>query len=126
MTTEIELFDDSRVPELPTHSHAARVGDVIYVAGQVGIALGTDGPPESFADEVEVALDALEYVLEAAGGSLATVARTNCYLADIDDMAEFNAIYLRRFKGHRPARSTIQARLANGLRFEIDAVAVRT
>ena len=88
--------------------------------------MGADRPPEDFETEINIALDALEHILETAGVSLATVVRTNCYLSNIDDMAEFNAVYLKRFGDLKPARYTIQAWLAHGLRFEIDAVAIRS
>lgn len=124
MSLPIKRFDDPRIPVLPTHSHAVRAGETVYIAGQVGIPAGAQHAPEDFADEVGVALDALDAVLEAAGASRETVVRTNCYLADIDRMPEFNELYLARFGQVRPARTTIQARLAHGLRFEIDAVAL--
>ncbi|MEB4614945.1 RidA family protein [Leucobacter sp. M11] len=120
----IDRLDDPRVPALPTHSHAVRVGNLVFIAGQVGIPLGEDHAPAGFADEVGVALDALDAVLETVGATRGTVLRTNCYLANIDQMPEFNAVYLARFGDLRPARTTTQARLAHGLRFEIDAVAL--
>lgn len=55
---------------------------------------------------------------------LETVVRTNCYLSNIDDMQAFNEVYLKRFGDLKPARTTIQSRLAHDLRFEIDAVAI--
>ena len=120
---QIAFFDAPEVPVLPTHSHAVRAGRTVYVSGQVGIPLGEAGPPECFADEVRVALDALAAALAAAGATLQTVLRTNCYLADMGLMREFNALYLERFAHPAPARTTIGATLAHGLRFEIDAIA---
>lgn len=121
---KLQRFDDPRLTVLPTHSHAVRAGDTVYVAGQVGLRKDETAPPAQFEDEVEIALDALEAALAAAGSSPANVVRTNCYLADIGLLPRFNEVYLRRFGAHRPARTTIQAQLAHGLRFEIDAIAV--
>lgn len=108
----------------PGLSHAVQVGDLVFVSGQVGISPGAPGAPAELPDEVGAALDALEAVLDAAGSSLASVVKTTCYLRNIEDMEQFNAVYLRRFPEPRPARTTVQATLAMGLRFEIDAVAV--
>jgi 2-iminobutanoate/2-iminopropanoate deaminase len=108
----------------PGLSHAVQVGDLVFVSGQVGIVPGAPGAPAELQDEIEVAIDALEAVLDAAGCSLESVVKTTCYLGSIEDMEQFNAVYLRRFAEPRPARTTVQATLAMDLRFEIDAVAV--
>lgn len=108
----------------PGLSHAVQVGDLVFVSGQVGMSPGAPGVPAELSDEIEAALDALEAVLDAAGSSLESVVKTTCYLRSIEDMERFNAVYLRRFPEPRPARTTVQATLAMGLRFEVDAVAV--
>lgn len=108
----------------PALSHAVTVGNLVFVSGQVGIKPGTAQAPAELRDEIDVALDALEAVLDAANSSLGSVVRTTCYLRSIEDIDEFNAAYARRFVEPRPARTTVQATLAMNLRFEIDAVAV--
>ena len=108
----------------PALSQAVQVGNLLFVSGQVGIKPDDTTAPERLEDEIELAIDGLEAVLKAAGAGLSSVVKTSCYLRDINDMSLFNDLYVRRFPAPLPSRTTIQAGLAMGLRFEIDAVAV--
>ncbi len=68
--------------------------------------------------------DNLEAILAGAGATLADVVKATVYLMDMADFAKMNEVYAARFKGHRPARSTVQvAALPAGARVEIDLVA---
>ena len=44
------------------------------------------------------------------------------HLADIADFDRYNQVYAHYFEGVRPARTTVQSVLAEGLRVEIDAI----
>lgn len=124
MSNSLNHINTPKALSSPALSHAVQVGDLVFVSGQVGIKPGTSQAPAELRDEIEVAFDALEAVLNAAGSSLGSMVRTTCYLRSIEDLDQFNTAYMRRFAEPRPARTTIQATLAMGLRFEIDAVAV--
>jgi reactive intermediate/imine deaminase len=64
-------------------------------------------------------------VCEAAGGSLAQIARIGIYLTDLDDFAAVNAVMAEYFKAPYPARSTIGvASLPRAARVEVDAILV--
>jgi 2-iminobutanoate/2-iminopropanoate deaminase len=68
----------------------------------------------------------LTAVLAAAGSSLAKVAKTTVFLADMAEFAAMNEVYAKAFGSHRPARSTVAALgLPRGVRVEIECVAVR-
>ena len=107
-------------------SQAMRVGDVLYVSGQLGIdprsgeLAGTD-----IGAQTRTAIANLTAVLEAAGSSLSDVAKTTCFLIDLArDAGEFNRIYAKSFE-HRPARSTVGvADLGQGRLVEIEAIAI--
>ena len=102
---------------------ATRADGWVFPAGQVGER--PDGTiPRAFAEEVEVALDNLSNVLHAAGSDLAHVVRMQVILADIEDLATMNAVYLTRFPAPRPSRFTIAATLAPGYRVEFVATAL--
>lgn len=124
MSISLNHINTPKALSSPALSHAVQVGDLVFVSGQVGIKPETAQAPVELRDEIEVAFDALEAVLDAAGSSLRSVVRTTCYLRSVEDMDQFNVAYMRRFAEPRPGRTTIQATLAMGLRFEIDAVAV--
>ena len=80
-----------------------RAGGWVFTSGQVGER--TDGTvPESFPDEVELALDNLESVLVAAGSDLAHVMRIEVILADMSDFAAMNAIHRKRVSAPRLRR----------------------
>jgi len=107
------------------YSHAWVVGDLVFTAGQVGIDPASGTLVDGLAAQVKQAIKNLEAVLEATGARLDTVLKTTCFLADIAGFAEFDAAYRAAFAEPYPARSTFGVDLASGLKFEIEAVAVR-
>ena len=100
-----------------------RGGDLLFTAGQVGIADGkiVDGGLEA---ELRQVFANLRGVLSSAHASLADVVKTTVFLADMDDYAAMNEIYMEEFGDHRPARSAVAvAKLPLGAQIEIEAVA---
>ena len=100
-----------------------RGGDLLFTAGQVGIADGAivDGGLEPELRQVFVNLRS---VLSGAGASLADVVKTTVFLADMGDYAAMNEIYMEEFGDHRPARSAVAVKeLPLGARIEIEAIA---
>ena len=96
----------------------------LFVSGQGPLDLRTGAVLSgTIEEETERTIDHIEAILREAGGSLADVVKCTCYLADLQDYAGFNAAYGKRFKGVRPARTTVQAVLLRGIKVEIDAVA---
>ena len=64
-------------------------------------------------------------VLEAAGTSADKVIKTMCFLADMDDFADFNEIYAGYFT-EKPARSCVAVKsLPKGALCEIEVIAIR-
>jgi 2-iminobutanoate/2-iminopropanoate deaminase len=105
------------------YSPIARGGDLLFTAGQVGIADGAlvEG---GFEPELRRAFVNLRSVLSSAEASLADVVKTTVFLVDMDDYATMNEIYMEEFGDHRPARSAVAvAALPIGARVEIEAVA---
>jgi 2-iminobutanoate/2-iminopropanoate deaminase len=109
-------------PQNETYSQAVRLGDLIYLSGQLGVA--PDGTlPESFPAQVRQALENVSTVLQAAGSSLALVAKVNIYVTDFSRLREMNAVYPEYFP-HRPAKTTVEiARLDKGAQIEVEVVA---
>jgi 2-iminobutanoate/2-iminopropanoate deaminase len=107
------------------YSQAMVVDGLIYTAGQVGADPHTGKlVGEDVASQTARALENLQAVLQAAGGSLQTVLKTTVFLADLNDFAAMNEVYARYFGDHKPARSTVQvARLPLDAKVEIEAVA---
>ncbi len=102
-------------------SAGVRVGDVLYLSGQLGMQ--KDGTlAEGFAAQVRQTMDNISTTLQAAGLSTADVFKATIMLADMARWGEFNAIYLEYFsEGHLPARSAFGADgLALGADVEIE------
>jgi 2-iminobutanoate/2-iminopropanoate deaminase len=109
-------------PQNDTYSQAVRLGNVIYVSGQLGV-MPDKSLPESFGDEVRQAIENVRIVLEAAGSALSLVARVNIYVTDFSRLNEMNAVY-REYFPHRPAKTTVEiSRLDKEARIEIEAIA---
>jgi len=100
-----------------------RADDLLYTSGQIGIANGAlvEGGLEN---ELQRAFVNLREVLSSAKASLSDVVKTTVFLANIDDYAEMNRIYMQEFGDHRPARSAVAvAALPLGAQVEIEAIA---
>ena len=109
-------------PQNETYSQAMRLGDLIYVSGQLGVAPGGT-LPEAFSDQVRQAIQNIAAVLTAANSGLDLVAKVNIYVTDFSRLAEMNRVYSEFFK-HRPAKTTVEiARLDREAQIEIEVVA---
>lgn len=107
-------------------SSAVRVGDLLYLSGQIGAIPGTRELPEGgVGPETRQTLENIRGVLEHAGSSLARVVKCTVFLADIADYAVMNEVYRTFFPEKPPARSTVAGSgLALGARVEIECIAL--
>jgi 2-iminobutanoate/2-iminopropanoate deaminase len=106
------------------YNQAIRVGDLVFVAGQLGIELETgDLAGPTVADQTEQIMQNLGAILEAAGSNLGKLVKTTVFLLDLGDFAAMNEIYARHVGEQPPARSTVGiAALPSGALVEIEAV----
>lgn len=127
MTTALQQIN-TRAAAAPTASYSQGIafGPSLVTAGQVGRDPVTGELPTAFGQQVQQALKNLVAVLAAAGLDTSSVVKTTCFLSDIANFAEFDAIYRRFFVPPLPARSTVGVALADGLQFEIEAWATTT
>lgn len=105
-------------------SEAVRVGDVLYLSGQIGI--GADGKlPAGIEAQTKQAMDNIGGVLKRAGLTYADVFHCTAFLADMKDWPAFNTVYVPYFPaGKMPARSAFGANgLALGALLEIECQA---
>ncbi len=107
------------------YNQAVVYGDLVFVAGQVGIDPGTnevvDGGIEA---QTERAMQNVKAILEEAGSGLERLLKCTIFLADFGDFPTVNEIYGRYVQPDPPARATVQvAYLPSGVLVEIDAVA---
>jgi 2-iminobutanoate/2-iminopropanoate deaminase len=122
-STSSEFFAVPGERALP-FSEAVRVGDMLYLSGQ----LGTDSTgrlvPGGIGPETRQALENIAEVLQRHDMTLASVVKCTVMLADIGEWAAMNEVYVAFFKAHRPARSAFGTTgLALGARLEIECMA---
>ncbi|MFT3972823.1 MAG: Rid family detoxifying hydrolase [Amaricoccus sp.] len=104
------------------YCHGVRVGDLLFTSGQIPLTLD-GGMPEGIEAQTEQVFDNLAAVLKEAGASFDKVVKAVVFVTDLGDFARLNAIYEKRFGGHKPARSTVQvAALPRGASVEIELV----
>lgn len=109
-----------------TYSQAVRVGDTVYLAGQIPL------DPESMAlvpgdvrAQVHQVFLNLQAVAHAAGGSLADAVKLNVFLTDLGHFPVVNEVMAEYFRAPYPARAAVGvAALPRGALVEMDAVLV--
>ncbi len=122
-----EIISTDRAPQaIGTYSQAVKVGDTVYLSGQIPLDPATmelvDGDIEAAIRRV---FDNLSAVAEAAGGSLAEVVKLNVFLTDLGHFPTVNRIMAEYFSEPYPARAAIGvAALPKGAEVEMDAVLV--
>ncbi|MFT4234551.1 MAG: RidA family protein [Microbacterium sp.] len=109
--------------EMPL-THVVRAGDFVYIAGQIAARPDGSVVTGDFAAETRAVLDNVKAGVEAAGGTLADIAKTTVFLLNATLFEPMNAVYREYFSHPYPARATVVAPLSNpDLRIEIEAVA---
>jgi len=109
------------------YSQLAIVGEWYFLSGQLPLDPATgelvDGGIEAQTGQV---FNNIEAVLRGAGLRLSDVVRCSVYMTNMDDFPAMNAIYAKRFSGHKPARETIGVQaLAVGAPIEITVIAYK-
>ncbi|MFC7524572.1 RidA family protein [Parapedobacter sp. GCM10030251] len=106
------------------YSDGVIAGGFLFVSGQASVDFKTSRfVLGSIEEETQRTLDNIQSILTAAGISLDDVVKTTVHLKDIAEFDRFNAVYATYFTGVRPARTTVQSVLAEGIRVEIDCIA---
>ena len=108
-----------------TYSQAVRVGDTVYLSGQIGLDPSSMQMVDGIDAQIVRVFDNLKAVAEAAGGSLADVVKLNIYLTDLANFATVNETMAQYFAEPFPARAAVGvAALPRGALVEADGVMV--
>lgn len=120
------IYTDKAPAALGPYSQAVVTGGMVYTSGQVALDPMTgDVEGADITAQTERVMKNLAAVLEAAGSGFKKAVKTTCFLADMSDFAEFNAVYGRYFTG-KPARSCVAVKtLPKNLLVEVEVVAER-
>jgi reactive intermediate/imine deaminase len=120
------ISTDAAPRAIGTYSQAVRVGDTVYLAGQIpldptSMELVTGG----IHVQVDQVFRNLQAVAAAAGGRLADAVKLTVYLADLSHFPVVNEVMGRYLQPPYPARAAIGvAALPRGALVEIDGVLV--
>ena len=115
------LSTPSAPPAAGPYSPAVRAGEWVCLSGQGGFDAASGTIVEGVEAQTRQTLANVAAILSDCGLSLADVAKTTVFLADMDDFVAMNGVYAEAFGDHKPARTTIQAaRLPLDLRVEIE------
>jgi reactive intermediate/imine deaminase len=108
-------------------SEAVRVGDTLYLSGQIGIVPGTlTLVSGGTTGETRQVMENIKASLKAHGYSMSDLVTCTVMLADIAEWDEFNEVYRTYFSGRYPARSAFGANaLALGAHVEVECIASR-
>jgi reactive intermediate/imine deaminase len=114
------------VPTTLPFSEAVRVGNTLYLSGQIGIEPGTFKlVPGGMKAESQQVMTNIKTTLETHGYTMRDLVKCTVMIADIAKWGEFNEVYKTFFTGRFPARSALGANgLALGAQVEVECIAV--
>jgi 2-iminobutanoate/2-iminopropanoate deaminase len=123
-SSPVEYFPVSGPRPLP-FAEAVRVGEMLYLSGQIGTDSAGQLVPGGIGPETRQALTNVATVLARHGGTLDQVIKCTAMLANIGEWAAMNQVYVTFFPSHFPARSAFGTTgLALGARLELECMAV--
>jgi len=106
------------------YSQALKVGDLVFVSGQLGLKPGDTEISGAIQEQTEQIFRNLGAILEAAGSALDRIVKTTVFLSNLGDFQGMNEVYARHVGEDRPARSTVEVgALPSGALVEIEAIA---
>lgn len=109
------------------YNQAIVVGDLVFVAGQLGVRPDGSGyAGATIEEQTEQVMQNMGAILEAAGSSLGKLVKTTVFLASLGDFQAMNGVYAKHVGSAPPARSTFEVGgLPAGALVEIEAIAHR-
>jgi len=117
---------DAAPRAIGTYSQAVRVGDTVYLSGQIPLDPTTMAlVPGDIRTQVHQVFRNLRAVAVAAGGGLADTVKLNVFLTDLAHFPVVNEVMAEYFQPPYPARAAVGvAALPRGAEVEMDAVLV--
>jgi endoribonuclease L-PSP, putative len=122
---KVKVIHPDRDPSFVTgaYSDGVIVNGFLFVSGQAAVDFKTSqfilGTIE---EETHRTLQNIKVITEAAGASMEDVVKCTVHLSDINEFDRYNSVYAEYFPGIKPARTTVQSVLAEGIKVEIDCI----
>jgi reactive intermediate/imine deaminase len=120
-----QTIHTNRAPQaIGTYSQAVRVGDTVYLSGQIPLDPATGQLIANDIDaEIKQVFENLKAVAEAAGGTLNHAVKVTVFLTDLAHFAKVNEIMATYFNQPYPARAAVGvAQLPKGARVEVECI----
>lgn len=125
--TEHEVIFTAGAPmPIGPYSQGIKVGNTLYVSGQIGMTVEEKMDTTSIQGEVMQALKNVEAIVKMAGMEMKHIVKSTLYVKDLKQFAQINEVYKLYFPMDPPARETVQvSALPKGAHFEISVVAIK-
>ena len=108
-----------------TYSQAILVGNTLYLSGQIGLDPYSMELVEGIEAQIRRVFDNLKGLCEAAGGTLADIAKLNIFLTDLSNFQLVNQIMGEYFAQPYPARAALGvASLPKNALVEMDGIVI--
>jgi 2-iminobutanoate/2-iminopropanoate deaminase len=117
--TQREILQSDKLPApAAPYSIATIWGDVLFISGQVPSDTSQD-----IAGQTEQVMEKLKAIMAEAGTGFEHALKATCFLTDISEFSRFNDVYSRYVGDAKPARSTIECKLAGpAFKVEVDMI----
>lgn len=122
--SKIEIKHPGKSVSTGAYSAGVLIDGWLYVSGHGPVDLATGNVVHgTIEEETLFTLSHVKKIVEAAAGTIEDIVKCTVHLTDINDFDRYNAAYGSFFPGIRPARTTVQSVLSDGMKIEIDAIA---
>lgn len=120
------ISTDKAPAAIGPYSQGAKIGNMVFTSGQLGIDPQTgEFVNSSIEEETRQSLENLKAVVEKAGGTLKNVVKVTIFIKNMGDFSKINGVYGEYFDSHKPARSCVEvAELPKNGNVEIEAIAI--
>ena len=121
---KIEIKHPDKAVSTGAYSAGILIDGWLFISGQGPLNLLTGEVIHgTIEEETLLTLSHLKKIIEAGGGSIDDIVKCTVHLSNINDFEKYNAAYASFFPGVKPARTTVQSVLFDGIKIEIDAMA---
>lgn len=122
--SQVEYLSSETLKGYP-FSESVRVGNIIYLSGQIGTDATGKLVAGGISQETKQTLDNIKAALKRYDATMDDVVKCTVMIADMKEWAEMNKVYVTYFKNNLPARSSLGVNgLALGARVEIECLAM--
>lgn len=100
-------------------------GQYVFVSGQASVDNNGNIVQDTFEGECRRSFENVHAILKSIGLGLEDIIQVRSYVANQEDLGEYNKVYRQFFSEPFPARTTLIGCLGNLLKFEIEAIACK-